>query len=278
MSQNTASIVGSKVDESAALAEAYLLSRQSTNGGFCFYRSEFSDEPNLSDTYHAVAALMLLHGNVPRAHRVVDFVRSFESLEFNAFYFQERTLDLLGLSPRLSQRRLGNIRRQRCALPVRRIGPLTGWLARADRMIRLQHCFGVLQEHADLKRFVRSLRCQGGYGQKPNLQDTLFCLRMLRHLGDKVAADDTRQFVDRLQRPSFGFSLTLDSLFGNLEIVHAGVQCCEILELPVRYSADAIGYVQACQTSSGGFARAPNALPNIELTRRALEIFDAIRP
>jgi hypothetical protein len=276
MSRTTESLEGSSVDESVALAEAYLLSRQSTNGGFCFYRSEYSDEPNLSDTYHAVAALTHLHGNVPRAHRVVDFVRSFEPLEFNAFYFQERTLDLLGLSPRLSRRRLGNVRRQRCTLPVDRIGPLTSWLARADRMIRMQQHFGVLQDHVALKRFVSSLRCGGGYGQKANLQDTLFCLRILRHLGDDIRSDETREFVDGLQRPSFGFSLTQDSVFGNLEIVHAGVQCCVLLELPIRYSEDAVGYVRACQMSNGGFARTPDALPDIELTRRALQIFDAI--
>ena len=57
----------SRARQAVAEATAYLRGRQSYNGGFCFYRFEYLDEPNLRDTYHAIAALTLLGAEVPRA-------------------------------------------------------------------------------------------------------------------------------------------------------------------------------------------------------------------
>lgn len=43
------------IQQALMRASKYLLGRQSSNGGFCFYRSKYVDEPNLFDTYHAVS-------------------------------------------------------------------------------------------------------------------------------------------------------------------------------------------------------------------------------
>jgi len=52
----------SKVRLEAALepAAAYVTGRQCRNGGFCYYRYADLEEPNLHDTYYAVAAGGLL--------------------------------------------------------------------------------------------------------------------------------------------------------------------------------------------------------------------------
>jgi hypothetical protein len=53
--------------KSCQCACRYLLGRQSPTGGFCFYRSEYLDEANLFDTWHAVAALALLNELSPHS-------------------------------------------------------------------------------------------------------------------------------------------------------------------------------------------------------------------
>ena len=66
------------------------------------------------------------------------------------------------------------------------------------------------------------------------------------------------------------------SLFAALEILHAGVRGCALLAQPVRYAEAVLDFVLACRSGDGGFARAPDALPNIELTHRALDVIVAL--
>jgi len=66
--------------EVSQAAVAYLASRQSPSGGFCFYRTEFLDQPNLADTYCAVRGLMLLGESVQHRQRVPSFLESFDNV------------------------------------------------------------------------------------------------------------------------------------------------------------------------------------------------------
>lgn len=52
-----------RINESRQRVRNYLLGRESPSGGFCFYRTDYLDEPSLFDTWHATAALGLLGCN-----------------------------------------------------------------------------------------------------------------------------------------------------------------------------------------------------------------------
>jgi hypothetical protein len=103
----------SEAREAVARAEAYILSRQPDNGGFCFYKTEYVDEPNLHDTYYAVAALTQWGVEVPRKDRLVKFVGGFPLWGLNYLYYYAFTLDLLGQSQLIDKH------------PLERIGSLT---------------------------------------------------------------------------------------------------------------------------------------------------------
>ena len=145
--------------------------------------------------------------------------------------------------------------------------------------VRLARRFGELTETLQLVDWIGSLEVEGGgYGVKANLWDTCACLDILSALGRLGEAGDTRDFVDRRQVPPFGFALTADLMMENLEVVCAGAQCCALLSLPVRHPSLALSLVVACQTSNGGFSRAPVALPDLKLTHRAIQIVSLIAP
>ena len=79
-----------------AQAHAYLMGRQCANGGFSFYRSEFLEEPNPHDTWHALAALCLLGTEAPRREDIIRFVAGeVVSEQPYALYFRMRVLCLL---------------------------------------------------------------------------------------------------------------------------------------------------------------------------------------
>jgi len=257
----------------------YLRSRQSFNGAFCFYRSDYVDEPNLHDTYHAVAALTVLGECVPRVDELIRFLHHFEPRAPRHLFYQTFTLDLLGQASSIAAERLARIGDLSLDPPRCHPGaPTSDWLRSSLQVIRLKEHFAHLDAQPRLARFVENLGTAGGFGSKPNLGDTFLCLSILSLLGPLRDVHRARAFVDDLQIPSFGFTLTRDSLVANLEVIHAGLECCALLRLATRYPRDIVAFTLASQTSNGGFGRAPSTLPSIELTHSAIEILARVDP
>lgn len=260
----------------AARAERYVRSRQSYNGGFCFYRCAGVDEPNLHDTYHAVAALSLLHEKVPRAEELAQFLAGFPAAGVHQLYYCAFALELLGRSSLIAAPQLASIRSLEVVPRTEDRTASSGWLEATLRAARLKRRFAELSACPELVAFIGGLEAEGGYGGKPNIIDTYLCLSILALLGRRPPAENSARFVDRLQVPSFGFSLTADSMTASLDVIQAGMKCCAMLGIPVRYAPDVLSFTLVCQTSNGGFSRSPAALPAIEQTHRALQIISML--
>ncbi|WP_449425497.1 hypothetical protein [Rhodanobacter lindaniclasticus] len=91
-------------------ARAYLLERQSPSGGFCFYRGYYAEEPNLSDTWHAIAVLIGLLGvDLPEKNSHASFVIGQPiAPQPLLLYYRVRTLLALGADdPRVGRSAIG---------------------------------------------------------------------------------------------------------------------------------------------------------------------------
>ncbi|WP_432263601.1 prenyltransferase/squalene oxidase repeat-containing protein [Cupriavidus sp. TMH.W2] len=266
-------------DQVVQPATAYLTARQSPGGGFCFYRGPYLDEPNLADTYCAIRALRLLGQAVPHKARTLAFLHAFDGFDQPA-QLHARAMGLLSLAPgwRPDSRLLASIHALRIApAPAAGAAELHGWLSRTRPIARLKHAFDGITEAPTVRAWIVAAGRDGGYGERPNLWDTWLALDIAYCCGARVDRQASLAFVDRLQVPPYGFTAVKGSVLGNLEMVFAGVRCCALLGVPVRFAAQARSFVCACQTGKGGFARSPGALPNIELTYRALWILDRLR-
>lgn len=253
-----------------AAAVGYLRGRQSSNGGFCFYRWQGVDEPNLHDTWHAVAALALVGAEVPRADETMASLDGYMATSPEALYQRAFALDRMGCASRLGDRDLQRIRDLRPAAALAGNTPIGARLGAVLHMLCLQRRFAASQPDAAIADDLMALQRDGGWGDKPNLHDTCVALSALRALETCMPPAHTRGFVDALQVASLGFTVTRDSLSASLDTVCAGFGACALLDLPVRHRDDALDYLLACQSSNGGFARTPDALPNIACTHRAL--------
>ena len=262
-----------EVAKCVAKARAYLLGRQSDAGGFCFYRAAGVDEPNLRDTYHAIVALNLLGIPVPERDRLVEFVQGARLFGPTYTYLYAFTLDLLGLSSSIRTQNLAEIQELSIAFPAR-IGSASsrGWFEDTRRKVRLKRRFADAWDFPRLAVALLASRNEDGYGEPANLWDTHSSLAMLDNLGRRSEMQASAAFVERMQGLPFGFSLTRGSRMPSLEVVHAGVRCCALLGLPVRHRTDVLELVLACQTADGGFSRTPTALPDIDLTYKALQV------
>jgi hypothetical protein len=122
------------------------------------------------------------------------------------------------------------------------------------------------------------LQHEGGFGSRPNLEDTAAALCVLATLNclDSDTAGQARAFVEALQVSDFGFTLTPDSVTPGLNVIRAGIKACDLLGLPVRFGAQIERFVLACQVASGGFSRVPQALPGIDSTHHAVAILQRL--
>lgn len=273
----------SRLKQALEGAVAYIASRQCRNGGFCYYRSDDFDleEPNLRDTYYAVAACKLLHRDVPNHDKVVAYLRAIRaSIQRSRYlyYYYAFAAQLLG-APALDPALLESLSDLTITpLPADRNVPLSDWLEDCLKIIRLKKTFTDHSEMDEIKNFVCKLTRSGGVGIKPNLVDTYWALSILAELNDLAGLEKTQDFIDRLQRVSLGFRYTEDSCTPpNIDTLHAGVFSCAILGLGVRYPADIVNSILMSQRVHGGFARSPDSLGDLSTHFEALQIIQQLR-
>lgn len=258
-----------KARAAAQRAQTYLCGRQSPGGGFCFYRWMGVEEPTLCDTWHAVAALTLVGAEVPRRDEVEAFLRAFDATGLDDLYHRAFALGSLGAV--IEPQQLERIASLDAGTELANDHvPVGERLKRTLRITRLQRQFAELLAPSVIAERVLDM-CRGdGWGDKPNLCDTCVALSILYACDKHETPRDVRTFIDALQISAFGFTATRDSTYAPLEVVHAGLRACSLLQLPIHHLSDAIGCVLACQSSNGGFARTSDALPDIALTHLGL--------
>jgi hypothetical protein len=254
-------------------ARRYLLGRQSPGGGFCVYRSELLDEPNLFDTWHGVAALGLLGVPVPDARRCARFVAA-QAVEHQAraLYYRVRSLLALQCPDPLAQKVRAAVAELSAPLPdAGAPSQIAGALQALRHVVWLKRHFGCDCPLEDIAAALRRLEDgAGGFPTPPDLATTHAAWAVLR-LCDQAPSPRSIDFVAALAVPGFGFRLTANSLSPNLETTCAGIRCCRWSDQRVVYASDAADFILACQSGRGGFSRAPDALPDLYCTHLALE-------
>jgi hypothetical protein len=255
-----------------AQAAAYLRSRQCATGGFCFYRSAYLEEPNLHDTWHALAALRLLGGRPRRRGPLIRFVTE-QPVQPQPYglHYRVHALELLDAQDAHRSAVIAAVD----ALPVDRPalrddGDASDELERLRLTLDLKRRFSLPFPASAIAEHIRAREQRdGGFGTPPNLVETALSLAVLALCGGD-AGPPTQAFVTRMADRDFGFRLTEHALAPALTTTCAGISCCRQLKLGIPYPDAARTFILACQTGDGGFARAPGALPDIALTHLAL--------
>lgn len=261
----------------------YTRSRQTRQGGFCvyLYRAWGVEEPNTPDTHAAVAILRLLDRTVPEVERCIGWLQAqqdsaggYPTLVIGSAAL--KTLQLLGGQPLRDPCRF--LKHQARVLHLTNPAHLQfpGQLASAWQCIALWQDYGLTvteQMRQALAAGLRRLRGDhGGYGAPgPNLLDTAAAVALAAAL-DVPVDREMLAYARQCERPPSGFNITPLAGSSSLESQHAGLQVLRHFHALPGDPALIRGYVARCQTASGGFGRAPGAIPRLDDTLRALEI------
>lgn len=265
----------------------YALRCQTAEGGFCFYADPTwgAGDANAPDTAAAIEILARRGLTVPRAGPCAAWLQSLQDADGGyptllVGCSALRALRLLQAAPRRDPRpylRGWLASFQPCTLPARMPG---GWLAAAARCVE-----GCLAEGVELapaaRAGIRALLQRtrheaGGHGLPgPNLPDTARASMLSRAAG--LAPDEQALgFARRCEHGAFGFNVTPWAGSSSLETQLAGLTVLQAGgERPVD-AAPIQAYVATCQTSRGGFARAPGAIARLDDSLRALQILSML--
>lgn len=265
-----------------AACRRYVLDRQTPAGGFCFYRYGpwGVEEPNVVDTGSAIASLALLGCAVPRLNQVVTWLQSLQDHAggYASLVIADAALDALhqlGLAPERDPRDYLQDAAARIGLFDSRAHAWSGWLANVHCCLQWWHVHGLSldQPRRMLPAILKALEGpEGGFvASHPSVIETWHALRILSLL-DQTLPQNTLAFLRQCEHPMSGMTLTPGSTATSLEAQHAGARALRLYSTGFTQHAAMRRFTAACQSSSGGFARTPDALPNLIDTFRALAV------
>ncbi len=265
-----------QIEKALLRAQAYLGGRQCHNGGFCFYRNDYLEEPNLHDTYHALAGYSLLERPIPNREKIISYLAHQRSRSHQPAYLYYYTFSVRLLESVPDEGTMADIEGLRLATPDNRT-EFSSWIVTALKVVCLKRTLSCFKPDAKIVAYIRqSQREGGGYGAKPNLEDTWFALSLLDKIKAIEHVEDTIRFIEEMQIPSLGFRNTRDSRYSNIYILHAGVLSCALLGVSIRYPAAIMDMVLPCQCANGAFAPVSVSLPNLHTHYMAIKLIKTL--
>jgi len=261
-------------------AQNYVLSRQSADSGFCFYRVWGVEESTAPDTYYAIAALLFWGIAIPRRADIIPWLQSLQddqgrySSLTNA-YFSVRTLSLLAAAPLRDPR--PNLLNWATQASGRRATIDSETLRDWQRCVQLQRLLSPDESLPEIMRsgaeaVLHSMEAAtGGFSSHPNLIDSGNAWALQRLLGQPHRPQD-QSFLHACEDATFGLRLSPDSASTSLEAIFWGLLQMVHLHIAPLYPQAIMAYVRACQTVNGGFGRRAGAIATLESTFHAVMI------
>lgn len=264
------------------LAKRYILDRLCPSGGFCHYGL---DEPNLHDTWHALAGLRIL-GVRPDSEATARFLRSFQEPDGSfrsaaQAYFALQGLDMLGATPSHDPTNCVAVLALIAAQSLIRAQTSdASILEDTRRIIALQRQYNVpIVRGKDIGNRIMDWRNNdGGFGAPASsLTETLPAVEILHRLGCGEGAAGAAGFVRTCEHPVSGFTDMPGTSLHYIEHIHAGLALCRALRIKPLYAAACAAMVRRCQLANGGFARTSSGIATLENTYLALRCLELLK-
>ncbi len=240
----------------------YVLERKCRSGGFCFYKL---DEPNGSDTWHALSILNLLQADLAD-EATAAYLKGTQHADGSydsvyAAYYAIKGLALLGEKPSCDprpfiMRNLACYRFDAKRLPAEVIS----MFKRTSYLIDLYGALGMDTDgpHRDnMVDFILGFQNEdGGFGYLfSTLLDTARALAMLQSLSRPIGKLGAGKFIRLCEVPFYGFTDIPHTTLSFLEYVHAGVLASYLISRRPTYREQCAEFVLNCQNRNGGFSR-----------------------
>ncbi|MHA1975913.1 MAG: prenyltransferase/squalene oxidase repeat-containing protein [Candidatus Hodarchaeales archaeon] len=263
---------------------SYIKERECVNGGYCFYRQE---EPNVSDTYFAFATLNLLENDFQASIPAITYLKKLQSsdgtyIDLIQAYYIVHALSILNDSPMVDASRfvLKNLQ----SFSIQNLPTEISVYRKIYYIISLVTELKVSLSsklQTDVIGFILSFKNQDfGFGSsnKSTLIETMQALQILKSLNypiSKIKGVDN--FISECISPNLLYT-NMPNIFPSfMEHVNAGHIVSRTLARKPELLDTSIRFIRGCQTSLGGFSRAPfTGIATLEYTYYAVSTLNLI--
>ena len=261
----------------------YVCSRQTSEGGFCFYAYPQwgVEDPNAPDTCAAVQIFGLLGAPTPAADKCIAWLAAQQDA---AGGFQTavighaalKALRLLRAEPRRSPQQFLCKIAEGLHIAAPNLQNRDGWLVSALRCIELWRCHDMAVTapmRAGIASALKRLRrVDGGFGAPAsNLLETATALTLATAVGLSVDAD-VLAYARRCEGGPLGFNITPFAISSSVETQLSGLQVLRHFGAQPQCAVLIREFAKSCQTPLGGFGRTPGAIARLDDTLHALQI------
>ena len=240
LGQGTKATLSACADFDVEACCRYTRSRQTREGGFCFYAYPQwgVEEPNAPDTHAAVGIFRPLGLQTPDRERCAAWLIAQQDASGGfqtavIAYAVLKALGLLGVQPRRCPRRYLRETAERLHIADRSPRNRDGWLVSALHCIELWKCFDIAVT-APMRKGVASAlnRLQGGeggFGVQPagNLPETAAALKLSMEVGLPVG-DEVLAYAQRCERAPLGFNSRHMRSAAAWKLSSSDCKCCVI--------------------------------------------------
>ena len=290
--RSSVSTANAVLDRDAALR--YVLSRRTTQGGYCYYRTEKwgVEEPNAPDTMAALESLRLLGVERPEPQRTELFLRSLQDEDgdyptLTIGWAALRGLAALGAEPSHSPglwiwRRVDDLLRRPAAREWS--GAVTD-LAHAGDLVCLIHAVSDPPTREAFTRMLDEARDPHGGWARPgaDLETTGVAVHLMTQLGLRLspgARAGVEALFARSQDRTLGLCLATQSRAVSAGSLWGGLTICQVLGLRLAYPDAAATSLVLLQRPDGGLGQRDRAISTLHDTWVGLDaarLLDTLR-
>jgi len=238
----------------------YITERRCQKGGYCFYRQE---EPNLSDSYYALASQRILGTeteDIDTINYILNSQRSNGSyLNITHAYYAINSLYILNKKQLYSPKSFifANLHSYN---PENLLPGTNSVFKKMHFVISLMNMLNLaipLKRKESVSKFVLYFKkSDTGFGvERSTLLETAHALTILAAMDYPLEKLQTAFFLRKCEHSIFGFTNIHSTSLSYLEYLHAGLVLSQLLEYKINYATQCLDFVLNCQTNKGGFAR-----------------------
>ncbi len=249
----------------------YIVKRRCHKGGYCFYRQE---EPNLSDTYFALASQKML-GIESGDEKTLNFIHNTQRSNGSYFsityaYYALKSLSILNGKPLYSPEFfiLINLRLYH---PKNLLPGTSSVFRNLLFVISLMNTLDLVippDSREFVIEFVLSFQNRDmGFGvEHSTLLETSHAINILNSIDYTFEQLETSSFISKCEHSVFGFTNIPSTSLSYLEYIHAGLVISQLLDYEINHFSQCRDFVLNCQTNKGGFARCVGGIATLENT------------
>ncbi len=247
--------------EQNAKTTRYILNRRCRDGGYCFYRL---NEPNVADTFYALASLQMLDALPEDDNATISFLHSFQKEDgsFSNVFVGCRAiagLIILGDQP---QRDPTDWIISSLGPPQDGIRPIESSSRYCQMYLLTDLCrslairaTGPVRETI-INTILWNVHLEGEAGfQSATLTDTSYALSILVNLGYPLSSIRSSSCIRCFEDPEFGFLVVPGIYPPYLEDIHAGVLVSFLLGYHPAFLRSCEAFIMRCVHQSGGYVR-----------------------